>query len=657
VGATKRLKFTMKRIIVLGLSSLTFVAGCSSLPLPELPSISMPWSSTTKPDPNADAVFNRGMALFNNKKYAAAADQFTRVKQEFPFAPQAIDAELKLAESYYLNQQYPEAITAFQEFQSLHPSNENIPLVIYRLGLAHFDQFTSTDRDQKNTEIARGHFETVINNHPKSPYVAEAKQKLAKCIEYLAEHDFNVATFYFQQEKYAAARDRFEEIVRRYRGTPTAVKSLFYLGESYRKEKNGVKAALAYEAIIQHYPQSKFVNDAKTQLAELEKEKHDPLAMLLMRDRRPSSAPPAQNGAETTAIAKLKDVDNLVAKTDVVYEEPGEEKGIFRRVVDKINPFSSSDNGKKAPTEDKKTESALDMLAKKKAAEKKDESPGVLASLWPFGGKNDKDKQRVEKPKNTQLVDQIDDSLMGKGIDSKSQTAGLKPPEVSLPKVEETASPQPTDTGELLGKIDTSLKKDGKDLGELPPTPEAAEIFKDPAAAQAIAAKTTGTKVEPPPESIANSGLLGSIDDKLKSKGIEPSKFELPAPPEGANGTAPKKDPVKKVELEPKVSVEKGPLFLGPSELEVQDNAASDQGSSKEDKKRENSDKPQEPATREIPRALVRGPVQQQPVTPAPKAPEQKKSTTAGEDEEKGVLEQLKEDADNIGRILNPFRW
>src|SRR5205823_7426855 len=118
-------------------------------------------------------------------------------------------------------------------------------------------------------------------------------------------------------------------------------------------------------------------------------------------------------------------------------------------------------------------------------------------------------------------------------------------------------------------------------LGELPPTPEAAEIFKDPAAAQAIAAKTTGTKVEPPPESIANSGLLGSIDDKLKSKGIEPSKFELPAPPESASGIAPKKDPVKKVELEPKVSVEKGPLFLGPSELEVQDNAAADQGASK----------------------------------------------------------------------------
>ena len=62
--------------------------------------------------------------------------------------------------------------------------------------------------------------------------------------------------------------------------TPTAVKSLFYLGESYNKERNSVKAALAYEALIQHYPQSKFAADAQTQLAAVEKEKRDPMAML-----------------------------------------------------------------------------------------------------------------------------------------------------------------------------------------------------------------------------------------------------------------------------------------------------------------------------------------------------------------------------------------
>ena len=642
----------MKRTIVfLGLTVLLFATGCSSLP-----SISMPWSSAPRPDPNADAVFNRGMELFNNKKYVAALDQFTRIKQEFPFAPQAIQAELKIGECYYLNQQYPEAITAFQEFQSLHPTNENIPFVIYSLGLAHFDQFTATDRDQKNTQAAKGYFETVVKNYPKSPYAAQAKEKLAKTNGYLAEHDFSIAFFYFQQEKYAAARGRFEEIVRRYRGTQTAAKSLFYLGESYKQEKNGVRAALAYEAILQHYPETKFAKEAKTQLAQLEKEKHDPLAMLLMRDGRPPSAASSQPNSETATAAKLKNVDNLVAKTEVVYEEPGQEKGIFRRVVDTINPFSSSSGGKKKEVDVKKSESeaALQVLAKKKAAEKKDESPGVLASLWnginPFSGQKTEDKQNTDSSMKRQLVDQIDNSLKDKGIDSKGQTAFLQTPPAALPNIEEVLYPQ-ANTGELLGKIDTNLKKEGKAIGELPSPPEAAHAFKDPAAAQMTAAKGPG-KTEPPP-SVATTGLLGSIDEKLKSKGIAPSQVELPTDSPEAKGNAPKKEPTKKVELEPKVAVEKGPLFLGPAELQLPEPAPTNQEPIKQDNT-EGPDNSQEPGARQIPKSLVIGPVQP---APAQKPTEQKNPAAISEDEEKGVLDQLKQDADSIGKILNPFRW
>jgi outer membrane protein assembly factor BamD len=650
----------MKRFIIFfSLTLAVFAIGCS---LPQLPSISMPWSSTPQPDPTAEAIFNRGTELFNNKKYAAALDQFTKIKQEFPFAPQAIHAELKIAECNYQNQKYPEAIAAFQEFQSLHPTNENIPFVIYRLGLAHFDQFSATDRDQKNTEIAKGYFETVINTYPKSPYAAEAKEKLGKAVGYIAEHDFNIAYFYFQQEKYPAARDRFEELVRRYRGTPAAAKSLFYLGESYRQEKNGIKAALAYESILEHYPQSKVANDARNQLAALEKEKHDPLAMLLMRDRRPSSAPAAQT--ETAAAAKLKEVDNLVAKTEVVYEEPGQEKGLFRRVADKINPFSSSDNSKKTEAETKKPESDAALvaaLAKKNAAEKKAESPGIMASLWnginPFGGKDSQQAtKQIDGAKNNQLVASVDDSLKSKGIDTRTPAEALRPPPAALPEIiEERAAPLPaTDTSKLFEQIDSGLTKDGKSLAELPAAPEAAEVFKGGAPGQAVAARET-TKVEPAP-SIGSTGLLGSIDDKLKSQGVEPSKIEPPTSSADAKGNAPKKAPVKKVELDPKISIEKGPLFLGPAEIPAQEKPPSDNQADNQENNPEGAEKSQDPGTRAIPKALVRGPSQPQPVTPAPKTAFDQKSTL-GDDEEKGVLDQLKEQVESVSKVLNPFSW
>ena len=78
---------------------------------------------------------------------------------------------------------------------------------------------------------------------------------------------------------------------------------MFFLGESYRKEKNAIRATLAYEALIQHYPQSKFAVEAKTQLAQVEKEKHDPMALLLMRDRRPTGG----------ATPEVKEIQRLLS--------------------------------------------------------------------------------------------------------------------------------------------------------------------------------------------------------------------------------------------------------------------------------------------------------------------------------------------------------
>ena len=619
----------------------TWATGCSS--------VSMPWpTSVAKPDPTAEALYDEGTQYFAEKRYLRAIEVLKKLISEYPFSPQLTDAELKIADAYYLSQQYPEAITAFKEFQSMHPTNENIAFVVFRLGQAHLDQFTSIERDQKNTEIAKTYFENVIANYPKSPYASAAREQLAKSVGYLAEHEFNVASFYLQQEKYPAARERFEEIVRKYRGTPVAAKSLFFLGESYRKEKNNVKAILAYEALLQYYPESKFTPEAKTYLTQLEKEKQDPLAMLLMRDRRPATTAPG-TGQETANNEKLKDVA-LTAKTEIVYEEPGEEKGIFRRVADKLNPFSSSDDEKKAAT----PESPTEIAAKKNTAAKED-SPGVLGSMWnginPFGGQKPQPVKAEATANNSQLVDQIDGSLKQKGIDSTTQTASLKTTPEAISKVEEAKPPpQTADTSKLLGEIDDNLKKSGKNVEEVPAPPEVHAAFKDPAVAEAIAAKTK-TSPESQQDGVSG-GLLSGIDQKLKSQGLEPSKFEAPATAT-ANST-PQREPARKVELEPKMAVEKGPLFLSPTEIPAQEKTPSTGAVANPEKKAESSEKQQVPAEREFPRTLVKGPVQPQPVA---KTTEPKRTLPGDEDDAKGVLDQLKSDAENVSKALNPFRW
>jgi len=598
-------------------------SGCSSISMPSMPSFS--WRSGPKADATAEALFDEGMRSFNEKRYVRAIDNFSKLRTDYPFSPQVTQVELKIADAYYLNQQYPEAINAFKEYQSMHPTNENIPFVLLRLGQSHFDQFTSTDRDQKNTEIAKGYFENVVNSYPKSPQAVEAKEKLAKCLEYLAEHEFNVAFFYFKQEKYPAARDRFEEIVRKYKDTPTAVKSLFYLGESYRNEKNVIRAGLAYEALIEHYPQTKFAADAKTQLASLDNEKRDPLALLLMRDRRPTAAPTPEV-KEDPALAKLKDI-NLVAKTDVVHEEPGDEKGLIRRVADKLNPFSSSSSPKK---EEKPSETVMETLAKRGQAQKEAQ-------------------QKEESSKANKLVGQIDDSLKQKGIDPATHETNLKPPAPDLPNTDDLSAPPPkaTDTAALLSSVDSSLKRSGKDGTELPPTPEAAEGFKNAAAAQAEIAKRP--QPEEPPKDVQSSAILSSIDQKLAAKGVQPGQFDKPPTAEEVKAAAIEQSRANtKLELEPKLSVEKGPLFLSPGNVEIGDKPATLPETNP-------SDAPS--ATAEVSsRVLVKGPIRTETNANA-KETAAKRPSSSTDDESKGVFDQLRQEVESASKVLNPFRW
>jgi len=636
------------RLPIALMATLVGAAGCSSISLP-----SVPWfSSSPKADPTAEALFEEGTRAFNEKKYVRALDNFSKIRTDHPFTPLMTQVELKIADAYYLNQQYPESVNGFKEFQSMHPTNENIPFVILRLGQAHFDQFTATDRDQKNTEIAKAYFENVLTNYPKSPQAVEAREKLAKALEYLAEHEFNIAHFYLEQEKYPAARDRFEEIIRKYKSTPTAVKSLFYLGESYRLEKNPARAALAYEALLQHYPQSKFAAEARTQLAVVEKEKRDPLELVLRRDRRPGSGA-APEVKEDPALAKLKDL-NLVAKKEVVHEQPGDEKGFFRRVADKINPFSSSESDKKTDngkTEEKKPETAMDLLTKRQQAQT---SGGFFSSLWPFGGKETKPSAPSSPSNSAAVLGQVDESLKQKGIDDAARQAANKPPVANLPK--EEAKPAPVvDTAALLSSIDGNLQKSGKSAAELPPPPEAAAAFREFAANQAALAKSAAQNNSP--QNLQTSSVLSSIDQKLKAQGLEPAKFDKPPTAEELKAAAAQRSQVRNVELEPKLALEKGPLFINPNEVAPQEKPGSSPIATNDVKKPES--KPEAGETvREAPnRVLVKGPVQTQSAASVAKPAEPKTSSTSQSDEPKGVFDQMRQDMENIGKVLNPFRW
>jgi outer membrane protein assembly factor BamD len=621
----------MKLKLVIACLLLAFSsAGCSFVP----------WSSTeVKPDPTAELLFKEGTDYLANKKYALAIDRLERVKTDFPFSPLLTEAELKLAETHYQNEQYPEAIAAFKEFQAMHPTNENIPFVIYRLGMAHFAQFTTTDRDQKMTEIAKGYFETLIKTYPQSPYAGEAQEKLTKCKKYLAEHEFIVATFYIREKNYPAARDRLEGILHHYPDTPTAAKSIYTLGQTYQSETNNVRAALAYEALLQHYPGSPFTEKAKNNLVKLEKEKEkqDPLALLLMRDGRPvyapspSSARIAGNG-EGPGVS-TETTPKMFAKKDIVYEEPGDDKSLWSRVVDTLNPFSSSSDETESDGQDK-TETA------------KQNSDGSSGSFWsslnPFASE---EKTEVEAREEAGLIGKVDEGLKEKGVEGQGGRQVPKPPAPDLPQVAEVgqeSQPPPSDPAEVLEKVDSRLHQEGKDTDSLPPIPKISPVFQasSPEEIQEEIQKAEANSRR------ASSEVLTGIDQALRQKGIEVPEIKPPEKPTNSDSGRSAVNQPAKVELDTNVQFEEGPLFL-------------ESGDYKVEKKAEESEQPepeQSPVdTGKLPETVVTGPPPLEKKKPTEEEAAAKPKFV--EEEDKSGWEQIKEDLEGIKKALNPFSW
>ena len=162
------------------------------------------------------AMYEDAMRLFQKKKYERAAEAFKKFKEEFPLSELTPMVELRTADAYFFDKNYSEAIVLYEEFKKLHPLHPEIPYSIGQLGMCHFKQMHTLDRDQTETEKAIEQFRYLIENFPQSPHVPEAKAKMKICQKQLADHEFYVAKFYLRMKKYKGALARFEVILQKF---------------------------------------------------------------------------------------------------------------------------------------------------------------------------------------------------------------------------------------------------------------------------------------------------------------------------------------------------------------------------------------------------------------------------------------------------------
>lgn len=172
------------------------------------------------PEDTAQELFESASDAMREKQYKEAALSYTKLKDNFPFSPYTVDAELALGDAYFLDERYPEAADAYKEFETLHPRHDEMPYVLYQIGLSELRSFISVDRPTNMVQSSIEYFTRLRETFPHSEYAAKAEAEIHTARKLLAEHELYLADVYWQMKKYGPAWRRYTFVVENFPDVP-----------------------------------------------------------------------------------------------------------------------------------------------------------------------------------------------------------------------------------------------------------------------------------------------------------------------------------------------------------------------------------------------------------------------------------------------------
>lgn len=224
-----------------------------------------------KVDPSkvpVEDLYNNGVDALRDKRYQRAIAQFDAVEQNYPYSSWAVNAQLMHGYAEYLQNQYTDAIGTLDRFIQLHPTHRDIAYAYYLRALSFYEQISDIQRDQKQTSLAMGALQEVVNRFPDSAYGRDARLKIDLCRDHLAGKEMEIGRWYQNQHLYSAAIGRFQDVVDNYQTTNHVPEALHRLTEIYlqlglRDQAKKTAAVLGY-----NYPGSEWYDDSYNQLLD-----------------------------------------------------------------------------------------------------------------------------------------------------------------------------------------------------------------------------------------------------------------------------------------------------------------------------------------------------------------------------------------------------
>jgi len=234
------------RIAAIGLMAAV-MAGCSMFGPPKL---------KEEPIVPAASLYQGALDEMDRQYFQSAIKKLEQLERQHPRDPLTEQGKLMLVFANYRSGKLNEAILAADRFLALYPNSKDVPYVLWLKGTSYFAQIKDITRDQQLSRDAIDTYQLLINNYPKSEHAIDAKEKLLVAYDQLAGKEMSVGRYYLGNGQYAAAINRFREVVEKWQPSTHIEEALYRLTESYLLLGLTNEAMSAAAVLGHNYPSS-----------------------------------------------------------------------------------------------------------------------------------------------------------------------------------------------------------------------------------------------------------------------------------------------------------------------------------------------------------------------------------------------------------------
>jgi outer membrane protein assembly factor BamD len=229
----------MKKILVI--SMLIFIAGCAAKEGPFDPA----------------TAFHDAEVNMRKENFEKARKEYQEIQEKSPDKSYDAALMLRIADTYYGEEKYDEALVEYQAFLNFHPVHKDAVYAQFQVAMCSFKQMTTIDRDPTPTRTALKEFQTFLQKYPRSVFEEPAVKNASLCRDRLSEYELYIGRFYHKKGAYKAAVGRLDDLLRTYPGSAAEKDALYYDGLSYLELNERDRARAVFETLIKKYPSMK----------------------------------------------------------------------------------------------------------------------------------------------------------------------------------------------------------------------------------------------------------------------------------------------------------------------------------------------------------------------------------------------------------------